>query len=99
MDGFRALPLRVRVAIRLARWLVPPAAPGGLLWAAAGVAAGVPAALALTRLLRGLVYGVETTDPMTFFVVPVTLLAVAGLAGFLPARGATRVQPADVLAE
>jgi predicted permease len=69
----------------------------GLGWALLGVAIGVPGALALTQLLRGLVFGVSTTDPLTFVAVPAALLCVAALAGWLPALAAAKVQPASVL--
>ena len=59
----------------------------------AGVAIGVAGAVAITRFLRGLIYGVETLDPVTFIVVPLLLLAVALLASWIPARRATRVDP------
>ena len=71
----------------------------GLGWALLGVAIGVPGALALTRLLRGLVFGVSTTDPLTFVAVPAALLCVAALAGWLPALGAAKVEPASVLSD
>jgi putative ABC transport system permease protein len=63
----------------------------------AGLAIGVIAALGLSRLLAGLVYGVSTTDPITFISLPVLLGVVAFLAGLLPAFRATRVDPLDAL--
>jgi ABC-type lipoprotein release transport system permease subunit len=48
-------------------------------------------------VLRALVYGVSTTDPLTFAVVPVIVVAVAVLAAMIPARRAARVDPATVL--
>ena len=62
-----------------------------------GVAAGVVAALWLTRLLAGLVYGVTPTDPVSFASVVALLLAVALAASYLPARRALRVDPMSVL--
>jgi predicted permease len=64
-----------------------------------GIATGGVGALFLTRLLKGLVYGVSTTDPMAFGGVIALLTAVALLASWLPARRATRVDPMDVLRE
>lgn len=58
-----------------------------------GVAVGLPAAIGLAQLLRGSLYGVTATDPLTFIVIPVALSLVALLASFLPARRATRVDP------
>jgi predicted permease len=65
----------------------------GIKMAAAGIAVGVVAAFGLTRLLSGMLYGVSTTDPLTFVVIAVGLLVVALAACYLPARRATRVDP------
>ncbi len=65
----------------------------GLRLAAIGVAAGLVAALLLTRLMQSVLYGITPTDPATFAAVGVGLLAVAGLASWLPARRAARVDP------
>jgi predicted permease len=59
----------------------------------AGTALGMLGALAGGRLLRGLLFGVSPTDPTIFGLVAALLLAVALLAGYLPARRATRVDP------
>ena len=59
----------------------------------AGVGLGVISALALTRLMSSLLYGVGATDPVTFAAVIFTLVAVAFLATYVPARYATRVSP------
>jgi putative ABC transport system permease protein len=64
-----------------------------LLLVAAGVAAGLPAALAAAQLFSGLLYGVTPADPASISLAVLLLLAVAALAGYLPARRATKVDP------
>ena len=58
-----------------------------------GAALGLAGALALTRLLADLLFDVKPTDPITFVVIPLLLVAVALLASYLPARRATKVNP------
>lgn len=64
---------------------------------ATGVAAGLMAALGLSRLLTKLLYGVSANDPLIFIGVPLLLAAVALLASYLPARKATRIDPLAAL--
>ena len=59
----------------------------------AGLAAGVAGALALTRALSSLLFGVTASDPTTFAGVCAVLLAVVAAAAYVPARRATRVDP------
>ena len=65
----------------------------GLLLAGTGIAIGLAAAFALTRLMATLLYHVSVTDPVTFIACPVLFAAVALLASYLPARRAMRVDP------
>ena len=65
----------------------------GMTMALIGLAIGLVGAFSLSRVLRGLLYGVSSTDPFTFVAVSVVLLAVALLACLIPAKRATRVDP------
>jgi putative ABC transport system permease protein len=69
----------------------------GLRLALLGVASGLAVALALTRLMRSLLFGVSATDPLIFGLATGLLVAVALLACYLPARRATRLDPLAAL--
>ncbi len=69
----------------------------GLTVTLAGIAIGLAAAFVLARNLGALLYGVAAADPMSFAVVPVTLVIVSALACYPPARRAARVDPLSVL--
>jgi putative ABC transport system permease protein len=69
----------------------------GLLLAAIGAAGGVGGALWLTRVMETLLFSVSRTDPTTFVAVPLTLIVVAALACYIPARRAMRVDPVVAL--
>ena len=58
-----------------------------------GLLTGVPASWTAARALRGLLFGVESSDPVTFTAVLAVLAAVAALAGYIPARRASRIDP------
>jgi putative ABC transport system permease protein len=65
----------------------------GLRIGAAGLVVGVAAALMLTKLMSGLLFGVSARDPLTFVALPLVLLAVSAAASWIPARRAVRVDP------
>jgi putative ABC transport system permease protein len=65
----------------------------GLRLGLCGVAVGAAGAFALTRLIRGLLFGINSFDPVTFGTMAVALMAVTILACYVPARRATKVDP------
>jgi len=69
----------------------------GVLYAGAGIAAGIAAALFLTRLMEGLLFGVAPRDPLTFVAVSAILLVIAVVASLIPALRAARVDPLEAL--
>jgi ABC-type antimicrobial peptide transport system permease subunit len=71
----------------------------GLELAGVGIVAGIIGALALTRVMASLLFGVSATDILTFSVVPLILAMIALFATYLPARRATQVDPILVLRE
>jgi putative ABC transport system permease protein len=90
--------LGVRVALGATRGHVL----GMIVWqgvrlAAIGSAFGIGGALALTRVLSGLLYGVQPLDPATFVSAPLVLSVAAVLASAVPARRATRADPLEAL--
>jgi predicted permease len=90
--------LGIRLALGARRgnilWLV---LRQGLKLAAVGIAIGLAGALALTRLMRGLLFGIDPGDPATLIAMSLLLIAVASLACWLPARRAARVDPIEAL--
>jgi putative ABC transport system permease protein len=69
----------------------------GMFVAGAGMAAGIGGALALTRLIRNLLFQITPTDPVTYSAVSVILVVVVLLACCIPARRAMRVEPMAAL--
>ena len=68
-----------------------------LLWVALGAAIGLGATLATTRWVESLLFGLKPNDPLTIGAASLVLLAVAAVAGYLPARRASRVDPLAAL--
>lgn len=98
MVALRTREFGVRVALgadprRIARWV----AMRGLLLAAAGIAAGFVLYAMAAPLLQAFLYGVTATDPATLVAATLVLLGTASLASWLPARRASRVDPAMAL--
>jgi predicted permease len=62
-----------------------------------GALIGLPLALALTRLVKSFLYGLTPQDPASIALATVGLVLVTGLAGYLPARRATRIEPTSAL--
>jgi putative ABC transport system permease protein len=82
------------------------ARPGGVLWLIlkeviwlllAGLAVGIPAALAASHLISSMIHGVTGNDPLTILLACSILLAVAALAAYVPARRASRIDPMTAL--
>jgi len=71
----------------------------GMELAGAGIVAGIIGALALTRVMASLLFGVSAVDFATFSAVPLILAAIALLATYVPAWRATQVDPMMVLRE
>ena len=58
-----------------------------------GIAIGLPAAWALTRMVKSQLYGIQPNDTLTIVAATLGIACVALLAGYVPARKATRVEP------
>jgi predicted permease len=96
--GQRTREIGIRMALgagptHVLRWVMTE----GARMAVIGVGVGVAAALGLTRLMAGLLYGVSALDPLTFTVVAALLLVVALAACYIPAWRAMRVDPIVVM--
>jgi predicted permease len=90
----RTAEIGIRIALGAARrdvhWLVVRSA---LLLVGAGIAAGVPLAFWLVRLVEKLLYGVEPVDPLSFAVAILGIISIGALSAWLPARRAARIDP------
>jgi putative ABC transport system permease protein len=69
----------------------------GIVVGLAGVALGLPLALAMGKLMRGMLFGVGPNDPLVFVCVPALLVAISAAASYVPARKAMRVDPVTAL--
>jgi putative ABC transport system permease protein len=69
----------------------------GLTLALAGISTGLVAAVVLTRLMSSLLFGISSLDPITYTVMALVVIVVAGAAAYLPARRASRSDPVEVL--
>ena len=82
----RTPPRVVRLILREVLWLL-----------ILGIALGLPIALAASRLISGMLFGLSPGDPATMLVSAAILLAVGLFAGYLPARRASRIDPMNAL--
>jgi predicted permease len=90
--------LGVRIALGAQRGsIIGMVVRQGMELAVVGILAGVAGALALTRVMSSLLFGVSATDVLTFSLVPLILAAIALLASYLPARHAAQMDPMSAL--
>jgi putative ABC transport system permease protein len=93
---------RREIGIRMALGAQQPAVmrmfvAHGLRLAAIGVVCGVGAALALSRTMKALLFGVSAVDPVTYVAVAVVLAMAAAVAAYVPSRRAAGVDPVEAL--
>jgi putative ABC transport system permease protein len=88
----------IRMALGAQRGDVLKLAVGqGLKLVLVGIVIGLGAAFVLTRVMSSLLFNVSPTDPVTFVIISLILIGVAGVASFIPARRATKIDPMDAL--
>ena len=98
MVGQRTKEIGVRLALGAQKFdVLRMVLKDGARMTLAGILIGIVGALALTRLMRTMLYGVRPTDPLTFISVAAVLGAVAMLACYVPARRAMKVDPMEAL--
>lgn len=98
VERTREIGIRLALGSTVRNAIVTVSAPGvGL--ATAGLVSGCGLALLGGRILRGMLWGIQTTDPLTFAAVCATILGVAVLASLLPGWRVTRIDPAESLRE
>ena len=96
--GERTREIGIRVALGATRQnVVALVVRGALGWTVAGVAGGVAGSMAVTRLMKSLLFGVEPTDTATFATIVVAMVAVSLAASYLPARRAATIDPMRAL--
>jgi len=94
----RTREIGVRVVLGAESWAVKRMVlVQGLRLAAVGIGVGLVTGVLLTRLMRGLLFGVDPLDPITFAAVAMVLTAVALLASYVPAHRASRVDPIEAI--
>jgi ABC-type antimicrobial peptide transport system permease subunit len=90
--------IRMALGLRPARLIGDIVRRGGVL-VVLGIACGLVGSVLFMRVLRSFLYGVDAADPIAFLIATATLLAIGLLAAFVPARRASRADPAAVLRE
>jgi len=94
----REIGVRIALGARPSRVLLAITGQG-LALGIAGITCGLAAALAIARILAKLLFGIAATDPQTFALVAILLLAATSLASYIPARRAMRIDPICALRE
>ncbi len=94
----RTREIGIRIALGATRAnVVSLVVKNGLLWAGAGIIAGLAGAFAASRLIAGLLFGVTPGDPVTFVTIAIVMAGVALSASYIPARRAASVDPIAAL--